>query len=342
MRDGQFTAWELRTKDLTSAAALHVMTYNTGHIGNAMMNIPTDLLRTLIFVVDLRSFTKAAQTLGVTQPAVSAQIKRLQSLLGYELLDKSAPGVTLTPRGEAVLAHARRLLSINDQILQLPDTRSSTQMLRVGIPWDYAGARIPATLARFRLRSPDIRFHVTSGTYDGMLRELGQGELDLVFAVSASEPAVKPRHLWTRRAYWVRGKSTQIDPEGPVPLVSYGEDSACQRLAVAALRGAGRECDFVFTSRSLLSLAAAVTAGFGVMVMPPGRVTRTNLSIWEDAPLPKLPDIHCGIFLQEGNNRPVLEDLADRLAAEISAPPMTPGQPDMPAAVTAMRASKSG
>ena len=64
-----------------------------------MQNIPTDLLRTLVAVVNLRSFTKAAQSLGVTQPAVSAQIKRLQFLLGYDLLDKSAPGVSLTPRG---------------------------------------------------------------------------------------------------------------------------------------------------------------------------------------------------------------------------------------------------
>ena len=62
-----------------------------------MINIPTELLRTLLAVVDLRSFTKAAQSLGVTQPAVSAQIKRLQGLVGADLLDKSAPGVTLTP-----------------------------------------------------------------------------------------------------------------------------------------------------------------------------------------------------------------------------------------------------
>ena len=48
-----------------------------------MLNIPTDLLRTLLAVVDMRSFTKAAQMIGVTQPAVSAQIKRLQYLLGY-------------------------------------------------------------------------------------------------------------------------------------------------------------------------------------------------------------------------------------------------------------------
>src|SRR5436190_18227625 len=83
-----------------------------------MLNIPTDLLRTLVAVVDMRSFTKAARSLSVTQPAVSAQIKRLQFLLGYELLDKRAPGVSLTPRGEIVVNHARRLLSVNDEILQ--------------------------------------------------------------------------------------------------------------------------------------------------------------------------------------------------------------------------------
>src|ERR1051325_2078401 len=87
-------------------------------IVEAAMNIPTDLLRTLITVVDMRSFTKAAYSLGVTQPAVSAQIKRLQFLLGYELLDKSAPGVSLSPQGREVVTAARRMLSINDEILR--------------------------------------------------------------------------------------------------------------------------------------------------------------------------------------------------------------------------------
>jgi DNA-binding transcriptional LysR family regulator len=84
-----------------------------------MLNIPTDLLRSLVAAVDMRSFTKAAQSLAVTQPAVSAQVKRLQYLLGYEVLDKSAPGVSLTPRGEMVVNNARRLLSVNDEILHL-------------------------------------------------------------------------------------------------------------------------------------------------------------------------------------------------------------------------------
>src|ERR1043166_783547 len=89
-----------------------------GNMGlRTMINIPTELLRTLIAVVDMRSFTRAAQSLGVTQPAVSAQVKRLQVLLGGELFDRDAPGVTLTAKGEVVVNYARRLLSINDQIM---------------------------------------------------------------------------------------------------------------------------------------------------------------------------------------------------------------------------------
>src|SRR6516165_12450587 len=151
-----------------------------------MLNIPTDLLRTLVAVVDMRSFTKAAQSLGVTQPAVSAQIKRLQFLLGYEVLDKSAPGVRLTPRGEIVVSNARRLLTINDEILQLTSEKTG-QTIRVGIPSDYAGSRLPRALARFRERWPSVTYNVSSGSVEEMMRDLKHGDLDLMLALT-TEP----------------------------------------------------------------------------------------------------------------------------------------------------------
>jgi DNA-binding transcriptional LysR family regulator len=282
-----------------------------------MLNIPTDLLRTLVAVTELRSFTKAAQSLGVTQPAVSAQIKRLQYLLGYEVLDKSAPGVSLTPRGEIVVQNARRLLSINDEILQLTSGHNPARAIRVGIPIDYAGARLPATLIRFRQQWPDISYNVSSGPVDDMLRDLKQGELDLVVALFIEEPTVAARHIWTQESVWVRSAATRLDPEGPVPLVSYGGDSACQRLAVATLHRAGLDCNFVFTSHSQVSLVAAVEAGFGVMAVPRGRALRNNLVIWEDAPLPKLPDLYCAILVRDGGDRTAIEQLADYLKEEI-------------------------
>jgi DNA-binding transcriptional LysR family regulator len=303
-----------------------------------MQNIPTDLLRTLIAVVDLRSFTKAAQMLGVTQPAVSAQIKRLQSLIGYELLDKSAPGVSLTQRGITVVAQARRMLAINDEILQVSNG-NSMQTLRFGIPGDYSGSRIPATLARFRLRWPDVGFTVTSGTSDSMLRALKQGDLDVVMAVTDTPPVMKPRHLWMRQAVWVRSDATRVDAEGPVPLVSYGEDCACQRVAVAALSQAGRRCDYVFTSVSVTSLAAAVGAGFGVLVMPRGRALRNNLYVWEDPPLPPLPQLFCGIYVRDSEVRTAADELADYLDADLRAEPQPASWENESGTIAELRAS---
>jgi len=187
-----------------------------------MLNIPTELLRTLVSVVDQRSFTKAAHSLGVTQPAVSAQIKRLQFLLGYEILDKSAPGVSLTPRGEMVVAHARRMLSVNDQIAQLSGGQPTAQTVRVAIPGDFAGVKIPATLAQFRKRWPDIRFVATATSFENMLRGLRQGDIDLAVAVANSKPSIEAHHLWIDQAVWVRIDATD-------PIAAFSDDLVSKR-----------------------------------------------------------------------------------------------------------------
>jgi DNA-binding transcriptional LysR family regulator len=283
-----------------------------------MLNIPTELLRTLLAVVDLRSFTRAARLLGITQPAVSAQIKRLQSLLGYELIDKSAPGVSLTSRGEMVVGHARRMLAINDQIAQLGGGRPAAATLRLGMPGEFAAVELAAAAAEVRRRWPDIRFKTTVGNVETILHGLREGDLDLCVVMSDVKPALDAHHHWVEQAVWVRSELTELAPSGPVALVSLGEDSACRRAAVNALNRVGRECDFVFTSRSIASLEAAVLAGLGITVLPESRVLATSLSIWEDAPLPALAQLHCGIYLREGGgNQAALDELAAAIAAAL-------------------------
>ncbi len=99
-----------------------------------MTNIPTDLLRTFVLVVELRSFTRAAKAQGMTQPAVSAQIRRLQYLLGVELFDKSAPGVALTPLGEQINQFCPPLALGQRSHREIVSPNSATQLVRVGVP----------------------------------------------------------------------------------------------------------------------------------------------------------------------------------------------------------------
>jgi DNA-binding transcriptional LysR family regulator len=300
----------------------------------SMINIPTELLRTLIAVVDLRSFTKAAQQLGVTQPAVSAQLKRLQLLLGCDVLDKSAPGVTLTAMGELVVNYARRMLSINDQILDLAAPRHNIQTIRIAVPNDIVAPALPATLLRFNQQWPGIRFAVKSGPADSMIRELRQGELELLITMGHSGPVVDARHQWMEPMAWVRGPHTNLDVTAPIPLVSYGDLCAGHRLALMALSQAGLDHDLVFIAPSFVSLSAAVRAGMGVMPYPRSRSLPEDLSVWDDGPLPPINDVSCAIYLRDGGEQAVLEQVADTLA-DVLKPAAPSRQPERSSPLTA-------
>jgi DNA-binding transcriptional LysR family regulator len=288
-----------------------------------MTNIPTDLLRTFVSVVDLRSFTRAAKAQGMTQPAVSAQIRRLQGLLGVELFDKSAPGVSLTPMGEQVMGSARRLLSVNDHIVQISRPPAAAQLVRVGVPGDYIGTELANMLAASRARWPDVRFAVKYGGPRRLLNDLKHDEADIVLARVIDEPDDSARHYWREELAWVRAKSLTLDPKAPVPMVAYTEDCLGYRVAAAALDKVGRAAELVFRGTTAGALYGAVAAGLGVMVVPPRRVP-PELSVWDDGPLPPLPQVYCGVFVREVARSETLDELADHIAQTLRPPAIAP------------------
>ena len=232
-----------------------------------MTNIPTDLLRTLVAVVDLRSYTKAANSLGVTQPAVSAQIKRLQQLIGADLFERNGQGVGLTPRGDRVVARARRLLSLNDEIVGLGAMALRSDLIvRIGTPSDFVASVLPAILGRFREAQPDVRFVVRADDYDPLLRQLHMGEIDVLFGLSPMRPH-DARHCEAQEMVWLCGDDVpELEPGRPVPLVSCGEPCVYHRHAVKTLRAAGLDYEQVFLGPTMRSLGNAVAAGMGYAV----------------------------------------------------------------------------
>ena len=284
-----------------------------------MTNIPTELLRTFVAVVDLRSFTRAAQSLGITQPAVSAQVKRLQQLLGGDLMDKSAPGVLLTPLGESVLGSARRMLAINDQILTLVAAPVATaETIRVGAPGDFIGDILWRTVAKSQEARPDVGFHLKSCPSDLLMRDMRLGELDVAVVVSGTDPNDGARFHWREPMVWVHAASTRIDPSAPVPLVSHGDKCLMHRHVADALERAGRAYRLSFTETSITSLAAAVGAGLGVMALPRCASIAADLAIWEEGPLPPLPPVVCNVCVRAGADDGInrfAHDLAEAFAA---------------------------
>ena len=286
-----------------------------------MTNIPTDLLRTLVAVVDLRSFTKAANSLGVTQPAVSAQIKRLQQLIGSDLFDRSGQGMMLTSHGERVIARARRLLSLNDEIVELGNGAARPELLvRIGTPSDFVASVLVEPLARLRASRSDVRFVVRSDFYEPLVRQLHSDEIDILISLSPTRPH-DARHCQEQEMVWVRGPTSgRVDGARPVPIVSYGDQDLYHQHAVRTLRTAGLDHEQVFLGPSMHSLNNAVEAGLGYMVFTRRRAEAVGLMIWDDSPLPKPDPLYSVICVREGGARDIYEPLADEIATVLHGP----------------------
>ena len=97
-------------------------------------NLPTDLLRTLVTVCEFRSVTKAAQLLQLTQPAVLQQIRKLEIIIGSEIINRQLAGVNLTETGAEILKSAQQLLSINDKIIFESGDEAGLQIVQLGVP----------------------------------------------------------------------------------------------------------------------------------------------------------------------------------------------------------------
>ena len=99
-----------------------------------MRNVPTDLLRAFVTVAETQNFTRAGDVLFRTQAAVSMQIRRLEEQLGGALFERDSRGTSLTDQGKFLLSYAKRILQLNDELLESLELGRATQLIRFGAP----------------------------------------------------------------------------------------------------------------------------------------------------------------------------------------------------------------
>ena len=121
-----------------------------------------DVLRSFVAGVELGSFGRAADRLGRSTSAVSAQLKKLEEQAGVPLLRKAGRGLALTDAGETMLAYARRLLELNDQAsVAVRGTRLQGRV-RLGLQEDFGEILLPQVLGQFARAHPQM---IANGIY---------------------------------------------------------------------------------------------------------------------------------------------------------------------------------
>jgi DNA-binding transcriptional LysR family regulator len=274
------------------------------------INIPTDLLRTFVAIYQLGSFTKAAHLFELTQPAVSAHMKKLESLIGADLIERNVAGVNLTACGEEVLKYARRILLINDQIVSSASVQRTMPVVRLGIPNIFAAVKLKRILTEGLGSVGNSRLQICCDHSLSLLRSIRSGYLDLAFVMSDEEEATSPLRSWSEDLVWVRAPDFVFDPDRAVPLVSSPNVLLPDRIAMDALEQANQPYEIVFTAFDSLARRAGAMAGLGYLPLPLALVP-DGLVIERPGILPELPPVTIDIIAREELDTAPLTPLID-------------------------------
>ena len=142
----------------------------------------TKQLAAFCAVVERRSFSQAADQLGVTQPAVSLQIRSLEQRLGQQLLDRSGRRVEPTEAGMRLYRGAQRLLAFEEQMLQeLGDEAEGelTGRLEIGGSTGPGGSVLPVVLGEFQRLHPGVHVALTVSDTHTVVEQVARRELEL-------------------------------------------------------------------------------------------------------------------------------------------------------------------
>jgi len=257
-------------------------------------NIPIELLRSFVAIQEHGSFTKAASDLHLTQPAISAQMKRLREIVGGEIFSKDGQGGPLTEKGKTVGKYARRILAMNDQIMSLSGAKQRSRRLRVGIPSVFAAHMLSDIIKA----SAQADIQLCCAPSGDLARNLASGYLDLAMILSTAPLQGRPVFSREEKLIWMSSRELVLSPGAPVPILSW-PSSAYDQAIVESLEEVGQHYAIVFVASDLAAHIAAIRLGLGYFVFPE-RVAPSDFTMPRRPYLPKLPSLITGLYLREG------------------------------------------
>jgi LysR family hydrogen peroxide-inducible transcriptional activator len=236
-------------------------------------------LRYLVAVADQRHFGRAAARCFVSQPTLSAQLKKLEQSLGVQLIERAPNAVSLTAVGEEIVARARRIIEASDEVVELARSHQDplAGRLRLALLPTIGPYLLPRVAPLLRRALPRLQLHLYEYQTAPMLERLHAGELDVgILALPVELEGLESRELYREEfllavperhplARHERARVADLKDE-TLLLLEEGHCLRDQALEVCSRVGVRDSQDFRATS--LETLRQMVAAGAGVTLLP--------------------------------------------------------------------------
>jgi LysR family hydrogen peroxide-inducible transcriptional activator len=236
-------------------------------------------LRYLVAVADTRHFGRAAERSFVSQPTLSAQLKKLEEYLGVQLIERAPKRVALTAAGEEIVERARRILEASEEIVELAKGHRDplAGRLKLALLPTIGPYLLPKVSARLRKSLPRLELMLYEYQTDPMLEKLHSGEIDVgILALPVTIDGLETYELYKEPFTVALPASHRLAQRASIRLEDLShetllllEDGHClrdQALDICASTDIHEKQDFRATS--LETLRQMVAAGIGITLMP--------------------------------------------------------------------------
>jgi DNA-binding transcriptional LysR family regulator len=286
------------------------------------MFLDPDLLRTFLAFAEGGSLARAAAIVGRSPSAVTTQMQRLEEAVGSPLLAPTGRGRMLTPAGEELVGHARRILAAHrDALLSLKGARADGRV-SLGATQDFADTVLPGLIRDFARTHSRVRLDLRIGRTMELARAFEDGAIDVAITMRQS-PAPDEVGVLAEPMLWLGAAEGLAAPQDELPLALLDPPCGFRTAAVAALDAAGRRYRIAATSPSLSGLRAAVRGGIAVTVRTARWLGEGIAELPPGLALPALGDAEFSLRLRPGADQPAA-DLAALLQDALGARNVTP------------------
>ncbi|WJM95312.1 LysR family transcriptional regulator [Pseudomonas defluvii] len=274
---------------------------------NKTHNLDLALLRAFVEVADAGSMSIASVNLHLTQGAVSQRIKRLEAFLGCQLLLRDTQGSSLTSIGTSLLPDARRLLRIHDAFCTSIGGRETAASVRLGLPFDMAGAPLAPLLKDFSTAFPRAEVKIFSASSTDLDQAFTNGKLDLVLSQGPVDVELGER-LAVDQLVWLGNEATAA--QRPLALCFLTANCAFRDTVFQRLGEEGIVGKMVFENTSADTTLTMVRNGLAVTPWLRSLAPEDIILSLADCGLPTLPEFAVRLQSVDHASRPI-SGLAD-------------------------------
>jgi DNA-binding transcriptional LysR family regulator len=272
-------------------------------------NLPTDLLRSFVAIIDTGSIARATNHIFLTPSALSLQMKRLSELVQAPLFHRRHGNLSLTPTGETLLNYARQILEINDRAVLSLGGEVLHGPVRVGMTQDFADALLSGVIGRFAQLNPQTQLQIQVGNSHDLKDLLSSDLLDI--ALYLGETSDKAA-ITIAQIVW--GGDANLTSESVLPIVLMEKPCVFRDAALSALEESSRPYRTVLETSSISVLHAAVSGGLGLTCRTKAFLGKEFVPL--ELPVAPLPKV-AYVVSRKTEVHPTVERLGNLLQAAV-------------------------